>query len=42
VPGGRLPAATGVDLPANADLANVRDVLGTLVRELKRFGLLGG
>jgi hypothetical protein len=30
------------DLPANADLADVREVLGTLVRELKRFGLLGG
>jgi hypothetical protein len=38
-------SASGNDrraLPADADLASVREVLGTLVRELKRFGLLGG
>jgi hypothetical protein len=38
-------SASGGDrrtLPADADLASVREVLGTLVRELKRFGLLGG
>ena len=37
-------SATGSDrrvLDPNTDLAGVREVLGTVVRELKRFGLLG-